>query len=269
MTARTAFAVSASSAAGIPGLPEIAASLPLSLAPSDGAPQIAAVDGSSGWAVRAQKALGARALAVVVGSPAAHDGDTHLDAVTAGRVVIAWEFAANPGTLAAAEAAAAWRDRAVLVDCTLTVPDSARLEGALLDSLTAARRIVGEFGPLATVFSGPSGRHLAGRLDNGAPLSLGIVVSGAVPASLRVRLLTTDGGITVVVPSAATAAPAEARVVGPDGELLLPTLWETSRRASWRRAIAIAGGDSISADAAELHHTASLAPPPAASVATV
>lgn len=265
MSARTAFAVSASSA---PGLAEIAASLPLSLARSGSAPQIAAVDGSSGWAGRAQEALDAGALAVVVSSPTAHDGDSHLAAEAPGRVVIAWEFAANPGVLAAAEAAATLRDRAVLVDCTLTVSESADLDAAVLDALTAARRIVGGFDPATILFAGPAGQHLASRLENGAPFTLGIVVSGASPASLRVRLLTTDGGITVVVPSAATAGPAEVRVVAPDGERLLPTLWETSRRASWRRAIAIASGGPASADIAELHDTASLVPQPGPRSAT-
>lgn len=247
-----------------PGLAEIAASLPLSLAATDVSPQIAAVDGAPGWARRAGEAIAAGARAVVVRSPATHDGAPHLPADAAARAVVAWEFAANPGVLAAAEAAAPLRERAVLAECRVTLPDEGQLDAALLDAVTACGRVFGTFGPVEALVAGPAGRHCAGRLANGAPLTLALVVSAAAPtAALSLRLLTDDGGITAHVPSAATAAPAEVRVIGPDGELLLPTLWETSRRATWRRAIAIAGGGPASEDVAEFHHTVSLALPSA------
>lgn len=257
---RVALAVDASSASSVA---EIVASLPLSLTPSDGAPQIAAIQGSAGWATRAQEALDAGALAAVVSSPSGHDGAARLSAEASGRVAIAWEFAANPGVQVAADAAAGLRGQAVVAECTVTVPESAGLETAILDALTATGRIVGGFAPVTVLLSGPDGHHLSSRLDNGAPLSVGILVSKAGPASLRVRLLTPEGGLTAVVPSAATAAPAEVRVVRPDGELLLPTLWETSHRATWRRAVEMASGSTASGDIAELHHIAPLAPQPA------
>lgn len=249
--------------ASAPGLAEIAASLPLSLAPAEGAPQIAAVDGSPGWARRAGETLAAGALAVVLGPPATHDDGGRLPDEAAGRTVIAWEYASNPGVLAAAEAAAAVRGRAVLAECRVTVPRADLVDAALLDALTACGRVFGASGPVEALHSGPAGLHCAGHLSGGAPLSLTLVVTAAGPAGLSLRLLTDDGGLTARVPSAATAAPAEVRVVGPDGERLLPTLWETSRRASWRRAIAIAAGGPASGDVAEFHRTASLAPPPA------
>ncbi|MGY3567207.1 hypothetical protein [Sinomonas sp. RB5] len=243
------------------GLAEIAASLPLSLAPTGGAPQIAAVDGSAGWERRAGEALAAGALAAVVGPPMAHDDGGHLPDDAAGRIVVAWGFASNPGVLAAAGAAAALRGRAVLAECRVTVPDAGLVDAALLDALTACGRVFGAFGPVETLVSGPAGQHCAGHLASGAPLALALVVSAAGPAALTLRLLTEDGGLTAHVPSAATAAPAEVRIVGPDGERLLPTRWETSRRASWRRAIAIAAGGPASGDVAEFHRTAPLVPP--------
>jgi hypothetical protein len=266
MSPHPTFTVSDASA---PGLAEIAASLPLSLAPADAdaAPQLAALAGSPGWARRAGELVAAGALAVVVGPPTAHDDATHLPDDGAGRAVIAWEFASNPGVATAAEAAGPLRRRAVLAECRVTVPDAALLDGALLDALTACGRVFGAFGPLGALHAGPAGRHYAGRLDGGAPFSLALVVSAAAPAALSLRLMTEDGGLTAHVPSAATAAPAETRIVGPDGERLLPTLWETSRRASWRRAIALAAGGPASGDVAEFYRTAALVQHPAGGAA--
>ncbi|WP_422934659.1 hypothetical protein [Sinomonas sp. P47F7] len=245
------------------GLAEIAASLPLSLAPArEGAPELASVSGSAGWAGRAQAAFDGGALAAVVGSPATDDPEFPAGAES--RLVLAWDFAANPGVLAAAEAAAPLRGRAVFAEATLSVPSSTDLDAALLDALTAVVRVAGEVTPLRTLHRDAAGWHLAGDLAGPqgarAPLALAIVVTDAAPAALRLRLLTDDGGLTAEVPSPDTAAPAGVRIVGPDGERLLPTLWETSRRASWRRAVAIAAGEALSADVAELHRVAALTP---------
>ena len=246
-------------AAQAPGLAEIAASLPLSLAPTavGSAPQLAAVAGTSGWEARAKAALDGGALAAVVSSPSAASRD-----VDDPRVVLDWPFAANPGVLAAAEAAVALQERGVLAEATLTVPPGTDLDAALLDALTAVVRVLGDVTPLRTLHRDQAGWHLAAELPNGAPASVALVVSGAEPAVLRLRLLTDEGGLTALVPSPDTAAPAEVRIVGPEGERLLPTLWETSRRASWRRAVAIAAGDAVSADHTELHRVTVLAPAP-------
>ncbi|MCH6472444.1 hypothetical protein [Sinomonas terrae] len=98
----------------------------------------------------------------------------------------------------------------------------------------------------------PSGTDLTAAV-------LDVLVTDAAPASLRLRILTDDGGLTAVVPCPDTAAPAEVRFVGPDGERLLPTPWETARRASWRRAVAIAAGEALSGDLAGLHRVTPLA----------
>ncbi|MDQ4502961.1 hypothetical protein [Sinomonas sp. ASV322] len=242
------------------GLAEIVASLPLSLSPvGDGPAQLAAVAGSPGWAQRAMEAADGGALAVVVGSPQTDDGVAALASETAPRVVLAWDFAANPGVLAAADAAAPLRESAVLAEATLAVPSGTDLDAALLDVLVAVDRVAGEPASLRSLHRGANSWHLAGGTRSGAPLALSLVVTDAASASLRLRILTDDGGLTAVVPSPDTAAPAEIRVVARDGERLLPTLWETSRRASWRRAVAIAAGDTISGDIAELHRLTPLA----------
>ncbi|MEA5454956.1 hypothetical protein SPF06_09510 [Sinomonas sp. JGH33] len=262
----TAYTVDPSQAEG---LAEIAASLPLSLGPTgDRAPQLVAVEGSSGWEQRAREAADGGALAVVVGSPSldetAGDDAARLDGDHAARVVLAWDFAANPGVLAAAALLDGTgthpRERARLAEAVVRVPPGTDLDAALLDALVAVGRVAGEPASVRSLHRSASSWHLAGEARSGAPLALSLLVTNAAPASLRLRILTDDGGLTAVVPSPETAAPAEVRIIGRDGERLLPTLWETSRRASWRRAVAIAAGGTLSADVAELHRIIHLIP---------
>ncbi|WP_055557150.1 hypothetical protein [Streptomyces sp. NBRC 110028] len=243
----------------VPGLAEVTASLPLSLAPASSPAQLAAVTGAPGWAERAEEALAGGAVAVVVESPSADNGAARLGVEAAAHTVLGWAFAANPGVLAAGDAAGPLRERAVFADAQLRVPAGTDLDAAMLDLLTATSRVAGAFGLRRTLHRDRDGWHAAGRLDTGAPLSLSVVVSNAAPASLRLRLLTADGGLTAAVPAPDTAAPAEVRILTPDGERLLPTLWETSRRASWRRAVAIATGATVCSDVAELHRITALA----------
>lgn len=244
--------------AALPGLAEIVASLPRSLTPTHGgSPQIGALAGSPGWAEGTRTAFAAGALAVVVAAPADESPES-LDKDAASRVVLSWDFAANPGVLAAAAESASLRCRAVMAEGTLWIPPGADRGAALLDLITAATRVFGEMTPLRLVHQDSHGIHVAGSLSNGAPLALAVLTTAAVPSSLELRLLTDDGGLSAVVPSPDTSSPAHVRVVGPDGERLLPTLWITSRRASWQRAVAIAAGDAVSEDVTEFLHTSSV-----------
>ncbi|WP_415854841.1 hypothetical protein [Sinomonas sp. G460-2] len=247
-----------------PGLSEVVASLPLSLTRAGEEPaQLATITGARGWADRALEAFDGGALAAVVSSPSADEGVPALPADIATRAIIEWAFACNPGVLVAAEAAAPLRERAVFADVELRLPTGADPDTALLDTLTAASRVLGPLTPVRSLHRDKASWHLSGSLTEDAPtapVAIAIIVTDAAPARLRLRLLTLDGGLTAVVPAPDTAAPAEVRIVGPDGERLLPTLWETSRRSAWRRAVAIAAGELVSADVAELYRVAALVP---------
>ena len=59
--------------------------------------------------------------------------------------------------------------------------------------------------------------------------------STAVPAQARARLLTSSGGVEITLPDPGTARPAQIVITTPDGQQLLPTLWESPHRATWRR----------------------------------
>ncbi|MCA4135392.1 hypothetical protein [Arthrobacter sp. M4] len=248
----------------VPGLSETVASLPLSLAPAGQEPaQLAAIAGTPGWLERTREALDGGALAAVVSSPSAADGILSLPTDFAQRAIVEWSFASNPGLQTAAEATSSLRETAVFADIELRVPTETNFDDVLLDVLIAAGRVFGSMSPVRSLHRDKAGWHLASWLRGQAsdvPVSFSIIATDAAPATLRLRLLTQDGGLSASVPSPATAEPAEVRITGPDGERLLPTLWETSRRVSWRRAVAVAAGEAVSDDLSELDGAISLAP---------
>ena len=241
------------------GLAEVLASLPASLAPEGDDPQLAFIEGTPDWPEFTQAALNAGALAAVVSSPSTKDNG-FVSKEAAERVILAWDFAENPGVRVAAAAAIPLQGTAVLAEAILTAPTHTDVETALLDMMTALTRIAGHLTQLRTLYRNGTGWYLAAELENGAPVSISLLITDTVPRRLNMRLLTIDGGLNVIVPAPDTAAPAEVRVVGPEGELLLPTLWETSHRASWRRAVALAGGTEISGDIEELRRIAKRLP---------
>ncbi|MDI2022398.1 hypothetical protein PJL18_02936 [Paenarthrobacter nicotinovorans] len=61
------------------------------------------------------------------------------------------------------------------------------------------------------------------------------ILSNARPASVTVTMLTDDGGAAVSLPDPVAAWPATVKITGPHGELLLPTIYESAHRATWRR----------------------------------
>ena len=243
----------------LPGLAEVVASLPLSLRDAgNGPPQITGVVGTRTWATKATSAVAQGALAVVVETPVV----SRLESVSAAaqsRVVLAWDYAANPGVHAAAAEAEALRGQAGIAQGTVSVGRSTDVQVALLDLLVAAVRVFGDFTTLTVRHRDHHGVHLTGHLRGGAPLTLSVVVTNAYPLAMHLRLLTHEGGLDLLVPSPATAAPAEVRVVDVEGEHLLPTVWVSSRRASWQDAAAVAGG-ATSDDVAELRRAVSLVP---------
>jgi hypothetical protein len=244
----------------LPGLSEIVASLPLSLSVAgDGAPQIVALVGDPAWAARAASALAEGAMAVVIAAPNAAGADG-LPPDAQARVVLAWDFAANPGVLAAGTEAAPLHGAAILAQGMLSVVRGTHVRSGALDLLVAADRVFGDFSALRLVHEDADGLYLTGHLVGGAPLVLSVAVTDAVASGLHLRLLTGDGGLDALVPSPACAAPAEVRVADAQGERLLPTVWVSSHRASWQRAAAVAAGDATSGDVDELLRVAAVAP---------
>jgi hypothetical protein len=237
------------------GLAEIVSSLPLSLTHRPGSPQIVSIEGNTNWPQQTRAALDAGSLAAVVSSPCLDD--CHLLSSSAvGRVVLAWDFAGNLGVLRAAEITASMSGKAVLGEAILTIDEARDVVPCLLDVLVTVTRLVGDIRSLKTIYRDRSGWYLSARFDNDAPFSISIIHSGALPPQLRIRVRTDDGGLDALIPDPRTAAPAEIRIAMPEGELLLPTYWESSRRTSWRRAVAVASQTESSSDIHEFHRVA-------------
>jgi hypothetical protein len=103
------------------------------------------------------------------------------------------------------------------------------------DHFAAVVRVAGPLANLRVLTRGLHGYTATAVLANGAPVALQGVLSNARPAGVNITLLTDDGGVSVTLPEPLAAWPATVRVTGPQGELLLPTIYESAHRATWRR----------------------------------
>jgi hypothetical protein len=122
-----------------------------------------------------------------------------------------------------------------MLDTVATASAGTDPERLLTEHLAAVVRVTGELHVLRAVRRGPHGYTVCARLANGAPASLQGVLTDARPAGVDFRLYTDDGGVSIAVPEPRAAWPAEVRATGPQGELLLPTIYESAHRTTWRR----------------------------------
>jgi hypothetical protein len=211
------------------------ASLPLSLAtalPGESA-DLAAVHGGPGWPQRVMHALvpGVRGVLVVdpVPVPVAQ-----VPAAPPVPVVIDHRYAANPVLARAADALQDWPNDA-LVEVAAVVAAAFDLDRVLLDHIATLRRVGRQVAHLDRLTWGPNGFYLIGRDVGGTPLLLSAHVTTGVPPSVRIRGLARELTVELALPNPDTARPAVLVRTTPDGASTAPTLWETSRRASWRR----------------------------------
>jgi hypothetical protein len=255
----TPYTVSAEETArGAGAVDGVIASLPLSLAESPEGGQIASIDGGkTGWRERAQAALDGGALASIVVTPTANGATAPEDSP---RILLDWAFASNPAVERAADAARPLVEQTVLLESRMVLPSGTEPMQCLLDQVTTIARIIGEgtFAPgsLRQLFADQNGYQFAGSLPGGAPVKVSAVVSTSASPHLGIRLLTKNGSLAVYIPAPHTAAPAEIRLVTSDGELLLPTEYESAHRATWRRAVRMLREGEHSQDLAELVQTA-------------
>ncbi|ALV41466.1 hypothetical protein AU252_10145 [Pseudarthrobacter sulfonivorans] len=241
----------------------VVASLPISLANATLEPDIVALDGSkTGWPERAQEALDRGARATVVISPTSTTGPAPK---TSSRILFDWAFASNPAVQKAAEAADRLVAPVTLLESRLVVPAGVDLNQVLLDQLTAIAHIVGENslppGSIRRLHADEYGYQMSGTLAGGAPVTVSAVVTGAEHTHLEIRLLTQDESITVFLPAPDTAIPAEVRMTTHEGELLLPTQYESAHRSTWRRAIRTLSEEAETQDFATLQRAVAVMHP--------
>ncbi|WP_159705466.1 hypothetical protein [Arthrobacter sp. 18067] len=215
------------------------ASLPESFGPAVGnnQPHVQVIAGQPGWTTHAVEAISAGARGLVVVNPAAENTEL-LQAAAQQRgtvVVLDQRWASNPAIPAAEDAVRSMAGRAAVLDSVATAPVGTDSSELLADHLAAVVRVTGPLTGLRVLTRGPHGYTTTAVLANGAPVALQGVLSNARPAGVYVTLLTDDGGVSVKLPEPLAAWPANVRVTGPQGELLLPTIYESAHRATWRR----------------------------------
>lgn len=221
------------------------ASLPESFTPAapGPVPDVQVLHGTPGWVTEAIEAITSGIRAVVVVSPAPEDTgplqavQQNLAAVqgNAAVVVLDQKWASNPAMVPAAEAVRSMAGRAAMLDSVATAALGTDPGELFADHLAAVVRLTGPLDRLSILHRGPQGYTATAVLANGAPAALQGVVSNARPAQAVITVLTDDGGVTVSLPEPVAAWPATVKATGAQGDVLLPTLYESAHRSTWRR----------------------------------
>ncbi len=230
----------------------VLSSLPISFAPAADlqAAEVVVVAGVAGWPTRVQQIVEGGAAAIVV-QPEPADVAPLLSSV--GRVAIDSTWAGNPATMLAAEhfaTAAAYGG--TLLECQVIIGDVRSAGAALLDVAALIRSLLAPLRELRVLRHDRRG-FVASGVAGGVGVTLSVHRSTAVPAQARVRLLTPSGGVEVTLPDSETARPAEIVITTPQDQQLLPTLWESPHRATWRRLSDTLAAGTPSADLSEFH----------------
>lgn len=231
---------------------EVIASLPISLSRSTSPePDLVAVTGTTGWTNRAIEAIRAGARGVLVIDP--QPEPVHeLKAVAIQRevpVVLNHRLASNPGVEVARRKVQSISAEISYVDLTAAV-DPWSTSGAALEELRLiASKLVGRVQGLRTLRHNESVSLASGYCaGTSIPVTLAALHAPLGAFAAQARIVTANGDIELRIPSPETAAPAEVTFTDAEGTTLAPTLYESSRRSSWRRLIGFVDGRSQPTD---------------------
>ncbi|WP_052207136.1 hypothetical protein [Sinomonas humi] len=241
---------------------QVVASLPVSLHLSDAeASALVAIAGTPGWTESALGAIASGARGLMIIEPCAADvASLKKRADTLGvPVVIDTEWAHNPAVAAAAPHFASLDDENSLLEARVNARVGADLEQVLLAQLALIRAAVGPVASLTYARRNRHGYDALATLVSGARASLAAILTDAIPGSAALRMIKPKTAVTLTLPGAGTAAPGKVTVSGPEGATLLPTLWETSHRAAWRRLHTLADAGQACEDLAAFADDAALA----------
>lgn len=233
----------------------VIASLPMSLAPGQAdTAALQGVTGTTGWTLRASEtiAMGAAGVAVIAPEPSDTQSLEHLAASHSVPVVLAFRWASNPAVARAAELYKEAAPDSALVEVTAYIRDGVPIEQVRAELLVLAGRLLGPLDDVRTLRTNKRGFAVAATLtDSGAPLTIAAVVSNALNNDVRVRMLTKNGCVDLLIPDPDTARPATLRKTDRQGALISPTIYESSHRATWKRLAALAASGSTAPDLAE------------------
>ncbi|MDQ0675153.1 hypothetical protein QFZ36_002714 [Pseudarthrobacter siccitolerans] len=234
----TQLTVTAAPAAEASGaVPEVIASLPVSLHPA-GADKsdLVAIDGSKGWTQAAEEAIRNGAKGLLVINPCPEDVTSLRDTAEGADVPVLVDstWAYNPAVTAGKDAFTARNDADSLLETRINVPVGSDLERVLLGHLSLIRSAVDEVTDLRFVFKDMHGYEAQALLSSGARASLSAIASDSVPTSAYLRIIKPETAVETVLPGPSAAVPGKVTVSGPEGATLLETQWETAHRSAWR-----------------------------------
>lgn len=219
----------------------VLASLPRSFERAPGG-DVLALCGEGNWPERALAAIesGVRAILVTEPSPTSTSRvDVLVEAATARGVPLrlARQWADDPAVGPFSAALRADTGSPVLVDLHAAVAEDTTHHEALTAQLDLLSEVFGVRVAIDSISASPHGYGAVGTLGDEtalAPLVLSAVRSRAASPMMSLRRLTERGRERLELFGAWSARPGTARVGNDEGELLLPTVYETGHRAAWR-----------------------------------
>jgi hypothetical protein len=212
----------------------VLASLPVSLVPApanptDPAADLVAIDGEADWTDQVARAGSSGARGAVVVSPG--PGSVHSPIP----VVLDREFAGRPGVDTVRPTVQDAGPAALLEIRSTIAPDTAPVD-VVLEQLALVRTVLGNALTTARVVRNSSHGHVVrGRSADGREVLLTAERTTATDPVVTVRVVGAGSSVSVTIPRSRTARPVEAVVTDASGARLLPTHWESSHRAAWRR----------------------------------
>jgi len=217
----------------------VLASLPVSLVPApNGSADLAnladlvALDGGSDWTTRLDEVLARGARGAVLVSPTVTTRDPEALPIP---VVVDFEFAGRPG-LEAVRAAVEDAGPTALLEVR-SVFGAGRSDGEIvLELFSLVRHVLGAGVTQARLLlRSADGLAIRAHAADGRAILFTNVRTNAVDPVVTLRVVGPAGAVSVRIPSSATSRPVEVVVTDASGARMLPTHWETSHRAAWRR----------------------------------
>lgn len=220
---------------------EVVASLPMSYAVGTDRADVVVVAGSDGWPARADAAIrrGARGVIIVdpAAEPAASVHEVRASAASAGTVVLLSEsWAGNPAVEGVRERWGGSFAAARTIESFVVEPVSGLRNADLLLRQVRVLRRLGAAGARVRGGGGTSRAYsLAGDTVDGVRLALAGVRSAGSAPKMEVVITGATQTVSLSLTSAETAKPASAVLTTPTGGDVLPTIYETGHRATFRR----------------------------------
>jgi len=230
-------------------LAEVVASLPVSYGFGEGAGLVVLDGGTSGWADRVPVAVAGGAVAVIVIDPLLEDADrvrAAADSAADVPVLLSETWAGNPAVEAVATSWSEYLSAVASVETHVVDPaGGVSTANLVLRQLRVLRRLGLPDVSLAAFTETPSAYLCLGSTTGGSQVLASGVRSSGSPETLEVTVTGASGSVRLRLPVARTARPATARLIRDDGGTILPTIFETAHRATFRRLAEAGGAGSV------------------------